>query len=281
MKDYQYQIIKYLHDHFTGEFVNVGVVVYDPDSLYLNCKISTKYKRLTGMFPNAEGQKTIQTLNRFRTKLLKKKEELNSFFKPPQKLDELIKTVFPEDATVIQFSEVRVGLDVDLDAAVHYLFKAIVEKYTVDSGNSQSLSDEEVWKQKYKQHFEEAGIINKLSTHVVRTKNDKFEFDLAWKNNIWHCYEPISFELASPEAIKDKVYRWAGKLQGISQTEESVSVTLLSSVSQNYLNMKPFINDYLNNASQNIEVEVIFSDKVEQFVKKIASKMKAHDEQSH
>jgi hypothetical protein len=281
MKNYQYQVIKYVHDHFTGEFVNLGIVVYDPETQYLNCKVSNRYKRINAMFPKAEGQKTIQTLNRFRKKLLIKKEELSSMFKPSILIDELTASVLPKDATVLQFSAGQTGLDVDLDAALHFLFKELVDKYAGDTNKSETLSDEDVWKQKYKQHFERAGIINKLSTHIIKTKNDKFEFDFAWKNEIWHCYEPISFELSSQDAIKDKVYRWAGKLQGIKQTDEKVSVTLLSSLSQENSKMKPFINEYLNNDDQNVEVEVVFNDKAEELVTKISKEMKEHDKNAH
>jgi hypothetical protein len=55
MKSYQYQIIKYVHDHFTSEFVNVGVVVYDSKSQYLKCKVKKGYNRITQFFPDAEG----------------------------------------------------------------------------------------------------------------------------------------------------------------------------------------------------------------------------------
>jgi hypothetical protein len=50
MKTYQYQIIRYLHDRVTGDFINVGVIVYAPDYQYLNCKIIAKYGRITSFF---------------------------------------------------------------------------------------------------------------------------------------------------------------------------------------------------------------------------------------
>ncbi|HMP32054.1 MAG TPA: DUF3037 domain-containing protein, partial [Saprospiraceae bacterium] len=60
MKSYQYQIIKYVHDHFTGEFVNVGVVVYDPESKFFGCKLTKKYKRISNFFPSSDGKKVVQ-----------------------------------------------------------------------------------------------------------------------------------------------------------------------------------------------------------------------------
>ncbi|MDP5172607.1 MAG: DUF3037 domain-containing protein, partial [Bacteroidia bacterium] len=42
MKKYHYQIIRYVHDHFTGEFVNVGVVVYSKENGFLDCRTVRK-----------------------------------------------------------------------------------------------------------------------------------------------------------------------------------------------------------------------------------------------
>ena len=33
---------------------------------------------------------------------------------------------------------------------------------------------------------------------------DHVEFEHAWKNGAWHCYQPISFDLANEENVRDK-----------------------------------------------------------------------------
>lgn len=130
MKTYQYQVIKYVHDHFTGEFVNMGIVLYNPETHFLNCKFTDRSKRITSMFPGAEGLQVIKSLENFGDRLLRKNEEIASHPNSIKHLSDLTDTVLPKDGTVIQISPVQTALDVDLDLALDNLFYQLVEKYT-------------------------------------------------------------------------------------------------------------------------------------------------------
>ena len=129
-------------------------------------------------------------------------------------------------------------------------------------------------------YFDRAGLTDKLQKHVVKTKSDNFEFDKAWKNGIWHCYEPLSLELQTKDNIKDKVYRWAGKIQGIKQAEEKINLTLLTSLNPNYTDLKPFIREYLTSDFQNIDVELVFEEEIPQAIQRITSLINEHDSNS-
>ncbi|MCB0649070.1 MAG: DUF3037 domain-containing protein [Saprospiraceae bacterium] len=277
MKSYQYQIIKYVHDHFTSEFVNVGVVVYDPETKFLNCRTSSKYKRINQFFPKAEGKKVVQLLQYFETSIARKSQELQGLFKPSISLSELTSSIIPKDGSVIQYSEVRTGVDLNLEAALNDLYKDVVDKYTEERQNNTSPTDDDIWRTKYKLHFDNAGITSRLKSHVIKTKNDDFSFSKAWKNEIWHCYEPLSFELQNKEAIKEKVYKWAGKLQGIKQTDEKINITLMTSLSEHFSSMKPFIHEYLDVDTENVEIDIVFDNEVTEFVHRITLQMEEHD----
>ncbi len=56
MIKYQYQILRYVHDQFTGEFGNLGVVMYAPKNRFLKCKVVSKYARLSSFFGEINGQ---------------------------------------------------------------------------------------------------------------------------------------------------------------------------------------------------------------------------------
>jgi hypothetical protein len=47
---YYYAILRYYHDAFTGEFLNIGVVVYSQEQRYLECRISRSRNRITKTF---------------------------------------------------------------------------------------------------------------------------------------------------------------------------------------------------------------------------------------
>ena len=38
MKPFEYQIVRYLHDRVTGEFVNVGIILFAPEERLLFSK---------------------------------------------------------------------------------------------------------------------------------------------------------------------------------------------------------------------------------------------------
>jgi Protein of unknown function (DUF3037) len=277
MKTYQYQIIKYVHDHFTGEFVNIGVVVYDPETKYLGCKVTKKYKRISNFFPSSDGKRVLQLLQYFEKAIQLKAKELIGLFSPSISLTDVTSSIILKDNSAIQYSIIKSAIDVDLDAALNDLYNDVVGKYDHDKDTQKSLSDDDVWRMKYKKYFDDAGISSKLKSHVIKTKNDDFKFEKAWKNEIWHCYEPLSFELQNKDAIKDKVYKWAGKLQGMQQTQEKLNITLLSALNPEFSDMKKFINEYLDVNNENIDVDIVFDDQAQKVVSKIMLEMEEHE----
>lgn len=278
MKPYQYQIIKYVHDHFTGEFVNIGVVVFEPESQYLQCTVSTKSKRITDMFPKADGKAVVQSLRYFKEQLTKKSNELKGIYKPSISLSEITSQIIPIDNSTIQYSKVNIALDIDFDAALSDLYKEMVDKYTNQKQSTSTPSDEAIWRQKYKKFFKEAGIIKKLKPHSISTPNDEFVFSKSWKNDIWHSYEPLSLEQKDMEDIKSKVYIWAGKLKGIKQSDEKMSITLLSSLNKEHQDLKPFVEEYLVDQSNDVKIDIVYEDQIVEFVAKVKEEMRIHEE---
>ncbi len=138
MKSYQYQIIKYVHDHFTSEFVNVGVVVYDPESKYLKCRVTKGHKRITQFFPDAKGEEVIQFLDYFERSIVNKSKDLESLLKSNISIDGITNAILPKDNCAIQYSDVKMGIDFDLDTALNTLYWDLVAKYS-DENNLKSL----------------------------------------------------------------------------------------------------------------------------------------------
>ncbi|MGH8629446.1 MAG: hypothetical protein ACREU7_01605 [Burkholderiales bacterium] len=60
-----------------------------------------------------------------------------------------------------------------------------------------------------------------------RQQDDEVEFQYAWNNGVWHCLEPLSFDLAAPESIRDKAHRWLGQMASLKDAPEHFKVYLL------------------------------------------------------
>lgn len=277
MKKYQYQIVRYVHDHFTGEYVNVGVVVYSREDSFLACKITGKYKRITDMFPGVNGRWVLKVLNNFNTSLDRISKELNELFLPSDSLEQLTNSILIRDNNAIQLTMVKMAIDINLQSALEDLYNSQVEKYNVSVQEKDTLLDDEVWKTKYKSYFEKYGIDKKLVLHKVNVPKDVISFDKSWKNEIWHSYEPLSFVLKESDSIKDKVYKWAGKLQGLLQSNEPLHLTLLTSLPSKHSNMKGFIDEYLKVKSYKLTVEIVSDHEAENLAIKIKEQMEMHE----
>jgi len=279
MKKYQYQIIRYVHDHFTGEYVNVGVVLYSKEDRFLSCQTTSKYHRITNMFPEANGRWIIRVLNNYKAKINSVSEELNELFEPSEYLEQITNSICIRDNNAIQLSEVKMALDIKMDVALKDLYTSQVEKYFLHKTDAGTLNDEDVWKKSYKVYFEKYGIHKKLNAYKVNVPKDVIVFDKSWKNEIWHSYEPLSFVLKEKESVKDKVYKWAGRLQGLQQSSEPLHLTLLTSIAPKHKELMSFVNEYLKVDAGNLKVDIVTEDKAESLAKEIHRKMELHDQQ--
>ena len=53
---YTYTVLRYVHDTATGEFVNVGVVLYAREVRYASAQCRTTIGRLSKAFPGMDGE---------------------------------------------------------------------------------------------------------------------------------------------------------------------------------------------------------------------------------
>lgn len=276
MKKYQYQIIRYLHDRATGEFINVGVIVYSAEYQYLNCKIISKYGRITSFFPGADGRAILKALRYFEKEIIRAKQLFSELLPVPEDLAELTRKILPDDDSSLTLTEVKKGIDLDFNKSLTDLYHLLVTKWQNETDES-ATSDADVWKKKYKKYFDEYGITAKLTEHEVETKYDSFQFDKAWKNEIWHCYMPVSFDLQNVENIRSKVYKWAGKLAELATASENIDVTLLTSVPRKHLELSSFIQEKLTLKSAEITVQLVSEADAERFARDLVREMDEHD----
>ena len=110
MKNFQYQIIRYVHDQFTGEYVNLGVVVFAYNDIFLKAITTTKYSRVTAMFPTANGAFVSKTLRHFANGIKSLPKDVDGLFKKPYKdLDSITASILPKDDSAIKLREVIIS----------------------------------------------------------------------------------------------------------------------------------------------------------------------------
>lgn len=276
MKKYQYQIIRYIHDRVSSEFINVGVIVYSPEHQYLNCKIITRYGRITSFFTGVDGRAILKSLRNLEKEITNAQQLFTQLLPLPEDLAELTRKILPDDDSSLVLTEVKKGIDLDFNKSLADLYRLLVTKWLSDD-DEPATTDADVWKKKYKKYFDEYGITAKLMSYEVETKYDSFHFDKAWKNEIWHCYLPVSFDLQNVENIRSKVYKWAGKLAELATASENIDVTLLTSIPKKHLELSGFIREKLTFDSAEFTVKLVSETEAERFARDLSGEMDVHD----
>jgi hypothetical protein len=225
---YTYTVLRYVHDITTGEFVNVGVAIYAREARYASAICRTTYSRLSKVFPGMDGDafKTSMRFiqSRFEEIGDKQKSELPLDAQPKSVLD-LAQKILPVDESSLQWSPVGSGLTENSSETLEKLFDRFVTRYD-ERPLIETRSDEDVWR-KYKRTLESRHVLKHLRPKKIAVQDDEVEFEHAWKNEVWHCLEPLSFDLASPDSIKRKAHEWLGQIQSVKDASEPFKLYLL------------------------------------------------------
>ena len=224
---YTYSVLRYVHDVTSGEFVNVGVALYAPQARYLSAICRTTYGRLNKVFPgvNAEHFKALMRhiQNSFEAQGERFASELP--LTAPGGVLEIAQSVLPKDDSSLQWSPAGSGRTGDPAQALEKLFNRMVMRYEERQAAS-TRSDDDVWRH-FKRDLEERKVLQHFQPKTIAVQDDEVEFQHSWKNGKWHCLEPVSFDLAAADSIKDKAHRWLGQLASVQGTTDPFKVYLL------------------------------------------------------
>ena len=272
MKPFQYQIQRYLHDRVTGEFVNVGVVVFSKEDAFLKARVITRYKRISQFYGEFDGHFILKTLKNIQVQCDSLSGDADNF-NGKTAIQQLTSQILPTDDSALYFTEPKTSIDINPETLLDELFNRLIDIYTKENADTLN-ADEKAWKGIYKQYFEKYKITHKLTEHSVKTSIDEIKFDKAWKNGVWHCYQTVSFDLKTADAIKDKVYKWVGKVNQIKTSKEGLNLYLLTSAPKEHTELNAFVDTILQfDANQNVKVTVIKENEADQFALEVKREM--------
>ncbi len=276
MIKYSYQILRYTHDRITGEFVNVGIVLHEPNSKFLEARVLNKFSRISNFFGEINGHFLISTLKHFQKEIFTAAQYIESTTS-----DEFLKLItnklIPKDDSAIQLSEVKTGLALSADKALSTLYARLVEKY-LEEPIQEKHNDSYAWNKVYKKYFDKYGITTKLKDHTVNTNNDKIKFDKSWKNGVWNCYQTLSFDLKKEDNIKGKVYKWSGIVRELETANEKMNLYFLTTVPKSESKkLKTFIEDTLTLKTDRLCVKIVSESEADQFAVEVKKAMQNSD----
>ena len=219
MKPFQFLTLRYVHDAITGEFANIGIVVYVPGE-FLGARFNTRTSRLRAMFGQVEKSHLRSLVGYISRRFQKLSEEIpNSLLDRHKTLEELAKSVLPADDSAIQWSPVKNGMTRDPAQELERLYARLVTHYE-DLGRPKHRTDQDVWRL-FSAALSENHVLDKLTEKKLVTENFEHTFEHAWKNGVWNLYEPLAFDYEDTSGIQEKANKWLGRGVALNDAEEA------------------------------------------------------------
>lgn len=215
---YTFTVLRYRHDAIAGECVNVGVVLHSAERSFLQAKLSFRYSRLRDVFPDLDSAAFRESLHAIERGIKQVgKHARDNLLSKLATADEISRNVLRQDDSSFLWSGVGSGVAGDLEAELDKLFKRFVTWHEHEKVNKRT--DEEVWRP-VRDKLAARHLATRLEKNIVSSDLTSVEFDHTWRNGALHCYQPLSFDLATRESIQDKVARWSGHLYHLRSAQE-------------------------------------------------------------
>lgn len=225
---YTYTVLRYVHDIATGEFVNVGVALHAPQARYASAQCRTTYGRLNKVFPGMNGEHFRSLMRHIQARFEELGEQLTNelALSEPRNVMEIASSILPRDDSSLQWSTIGSGVTSNPSETLDKLYERMVMHYDDHLHHRRHRNDQDVWRN-FKHSLEARRLLHHFKPKRISVKDDEIEFKYAWKNGIWHCLEPLSFDLSEADNIRDKAHQWLGQITSVQNASEQFKLYLL------------------------------------------------------
>ena len=225
---FTFTVLRYVHDVSTGEFVNMGVALYAPEAGYVSAMCNPRYGRLSRVFLDVNGDHVRSLMRFIQSRFEEFGEKLNGelpLHGKPKSIMDIAASILPPDDSSLQWAEPGGGITENPAATLEQLYDRLVQRYEQKTPGV-SRTEADVWRV-YRKELEDKQVLAKLQTKLIVAKDDEYEFEHAWKNGTWRCYEPISFDLEKSDSLVDKANRWLGRATNLREAKEDFTLHVL------------------------------------------------------
>lgn len=217
-KSYIYNILQYKHSEFSGEAVNIGIILYWPKTNSIIFRYSKNLHRIKNLYKNFSEKIIIEYLKIIENKCNSINNSKITLFSIQDTFhyDEFLETQFLfNNNNSLQFSKSI--------SAINYfdnfddVLNNLVQRYFISNEVNKEVKThrETSLLKKFNDTLEELGIstIEDIENKYIKNKivtnetGNKIKFDIAWKNGSLNLIKPINFDLNDQKYIADKAYK--------------------------------------------------------------------------
>lgn len=218
---YKYCLLKYKHNAFIDESINIGVLIYFSNSSKFSFFYSKNLSRIKYIYENVP-EKTIKEYLKQIDIQTKRLSNINSDFFHSIEITDfkgfISKYLLPLDSSSLQFLNFKHEIQYEFENK--FIENLLVNKFLIeDIRHISNQPKEPKLLHKYYSNlknldFEKINQKEKRFYVDYKLKNETgniFTFDYAWQNGSLNLVKPISFDLKEPKSIAEKAYKNLGQ----------------------------------------------------------------------
>lgn len=225
---FSYVVLRYMHDVFTREFVNVAVAVYAPQTGFLRMRRAKRLKRAIGLFPGIDRIAVLQMLQFLESKFSEAEDDfavrLDRF---TVGIGDIAKGILPTDDSGLQWSSSGGGVTDDPMRTLDELFDRMVTRHEKAYPQERRL-DAEIW-DPFERELRPRKVLPRLEEKTLSAGRFEHRFDHVWhpRTGAIHLLLPLSFDLLKPSDIVDKGISWNGRINQLQRANAGLHTYVL------------------------------------------------------
>lgn len=225
---FTYVVLRYMHDAFTREFVNVGVLLCAPKKGFLGFERLSPLDRVKGMFPGLQSESLRELLGFLvsRTDDLRK-ETCDSLGRESLSADAIAKTLLPIDDSALQWSAAGGGVTDAPQETLKEIFERLVARH-LKAHPPTRRDDADVWKP-FERELRQRDVLQRLQEKTLAVGELRHRFENAWHppGGYLRLLQPLSFDLLQPSDIVEKAVRWSALIRQLRKADSNFLIYLL------------------------------------------------------
>ncbi len=225
---YSFVVLRYMHDVFTREFVNVGVLLHAPRGGFLGFEKLTTLDRVRGMFPGLKSDSLRDLLSFLESRAAELHQQTSSQPDLQQLSAETIaKGLLPIDDSALQWSAAGGGVTDDPQQALKDTFERLVARHLKAHAPTRR-EDADVWKP-FARELGRRNILSRLQERTLSVGELHHRFENSWQpsGGYLRLYQPLTFDLLKPSDIVEKAIHWNGLLRQLRKADSEFVIYLL------------------------------------------------------
>lgn len=219
---YTFLVLKYQHSSFAREQLNAAVLLVCPSLSFAKVKVRRSWKRFSDAFPGFDRsavKSDFEAIERTVATVLREGDELPLLTSNKElSAKRIMNHIFGVAENSLVWDNQGSGVTNDPEQELIQLYERLIGRFD-DVAEHKRRDDDDVFRG-FAEHLEGTKVLKHLTEHTLSSPIGDVKFKKSFKNGIWHCVQPLSFDMASKSNIDGKAAQWAGHLIAAQASKE-------------------------------------------------------------